>query len=189
MREDIWGGAPQGGAPQGGAPQGGARSGEPKMLRLFLPPATNLILSYLSWGLKRRIKIKILGGGSWERGHLGGPEGWAPQGVGPRRGRPRRVGAQNFVLFFRLPPQFSFILPSLGCLLVEFWWFLKRRGPEMFGVLGLHLWPFSLLSPALGPLGLHTTTPEPKRAHFRAPGASKTPPKFHEKTPKRGKKE
>ena len=40
---------------------------------------------------------------------------------------------------------------------------LKRRGPEM--------------------PGLHTTAREPKRAHFRVP------PKFHEKTPKVGKKE
>ena len=91
-----------------------------------------------------------------------GPEGWALKGEGPkgggpnvekveprrveprrvepRRVEPRRVGAQNFALFFSLfPPQFSFFFLSLGVLFVEFWWCLKRRGPEMctFGVLGL----------------------------------------------------
>ena len=53
---------------------------------------------------------------------------------------PRRVGAQIFALFFfPLLPHFSFFLPSLGGLLVEFWWCLKRQDPEMctFGVLGL----------------------------------------------------
>ena len=38
----------------------------------------------------------------------------------------RRVGPA----FFPLPPQFSFFL-SLGCLCVEFWCFLKRRGLGM----------------------------------------------------------
>ena len=32
--------------------------------------------------------------------------------------------------------------------------------------------------------GFHTTAREPKRGHFRAP-ALQTPPKFHERTPKR----
>ena len=48
--------------------------------------------------------------------------------------------AQNFAAFFTLPRQFSFFLLSLlGGPCVEFWWCLKRRGPEMctFGVLGL----------------------------------------------------
>ena len=41
--------------------------------------------------------------------------------------------------FFPLPPQNSFFSSLSGGLLVEFWWCLKRRGPEMctFGVLGL----------------------------------------------------
>ena len=34
----------------------------------------------------------------------GGPEGWGP----------RRVGAQNFALFFPLPPQFSFFFSLFG---------------------------------------------------------------------------
>ena len=60
--------------------------------------------------------------------------------VGPRRGRvgPRRVGGPKVSrFFFPLPPQFSFFLPSLGGLFVEFWWCFRRPGPEMctFGVL------------------------------------------------------
>ena len=58
---------------------------------------------------------------------------------GPRRVELRRVGGPKFRAFFPLPPQFSFILPSLGRLLVEFRWCLERRGLEMFtfGVLRL----------------------------------------------------
>ena len=86
----------------------------------------------------------------------GAPEGW---------------GAQNFALFF-LPPTTIFFLLSLSRdPFVEFWWCLKRRGPEMctFGVLRL-----SCASPG-GPVwwglwGFHTTAREPKCAHFRVPG-------------------
>ena len=68
-----------------------------------------------------------------------GPKGGPPEGRGPEVWRPRRRwggqprkngdlkgGAQKggrspkFRGFFPLPPQFSFFLPSLGCLLVEF---------------------------------------------------------------------
>ena len=54
-------------------------------------------------------------------------------------GAPNGGRTQNFVLFFPLPPQFSFFLLSLGRLLVVFWWCLKRWGRQMcmFGVLGL----------------------------------------------------
>ena len=55
-----------------------------------------------------------------------------PRRVGPRRVALQRVGGQNFALFFPLPPQFYFFLPSLGGLLVEFWWcFEAGRGPQM----------------------------------------------------------
>ena len=39
----------------------------------------------------------------------------------------------------------------------------------------------------LGPPGLHTTTRELQTCTFQGPGASITPPKFHEKTPEREK--
>ena len=46
--------------------------------------------------------------------------------------------AQNFALFFPFPATI-FFLSSLGVLPLNFWWCLKRRGPQMctFGVLGL----------------------------------------------------
>ena len=57
------------------------------------------------------------------------PKGGAPKGEGPKISR----------FFSLLPPQFSLFSPSLEGPFVEFWWCLKRRGPEMctFGVLGL----------------------------------------------------
>ena len=52
----------------------------------------------------------------------------------------RRVGGPKFrVFFFPLPPENSFFSSLFGCLLVEFWWCLKRQGAQMctFGVLRL----------------------------------------------------
>ena len=59
---------------------------------------------------------------------------------------------------------------------MEFWWCLKRRGPEMFtfGVLGL-----------LCRRGF-TQQPESPNVHISGFGPSKTPPEFHEKNPTRG---
>ena len=69
-----------------------------------------------------------------------GPTRWGPKG-GARRVGPEGCvgGAQNFALFFLLPPPFSFFLCLSGGLLVEFWWCLKCRGAQMctFGVLWL----------------------------------------------------
>ena len=61
-------------------------------------------------------------------------QGWDPIGWRPRGWRHRRVGGK-ISRFFSLLPLLSF---SWGPY-VEFWWCLKRRGPEMctFGVLGL----------------------------------------------------
>ena len=75
------------------------------------------------------------GGGS----RVGGPKTGAPKGGGPKPRKSEaqkggRVGSPKFRAFLTLPTQFSFFLPSLGCL---------RRGilvnPQMctFGVLGL----------------------------------------------------
>ena len=61
------------------------------------------------------------------------------QGWGPEEWEPEGWGARNFALFFPLSrfPFRSFCLS--GGLLVEFWWCLKRRDPQMctFEVLGL----------------------------------------------------
>ena len=101
------------------------------------------------------IMIIILGGGRGKRGHLGGPDGaaptgegrgakpekWAPKGGAPKGGAPQggrpkisrffSLSRHNFLSFFSLS----------GGLLVEFWWCLKRWGPEMFtfGLLGLSI--------------------------------------------------
>ena len=66
------------------------------------------------------------------------PLRWGPSG-GALRWGPKGGWAKISLFFFTLRPQFSFFLPSLGGLLVEFWWCLKRRDPEMFTfwVLGL----------------------------------------------------
>ena len=62
--------------------------------------------------------------------NFGTAKGRAPKGGGPKISR----------FFPLLPPQFSFFSPSLGGSFVEFWWCLKRRGPEMctFQGPGLH---------------------------------------------------
>ena len=69
----------------------------------------------------------------------GAPRGWGPEGLGPEGWGPEGLEGPKFRAFFFLPPQCFFFLSSLGCLLVEFWWCLKRRDPQMcpFGVLGL----------------------------------------------------
>ena len=83
-------------------------------------------------------------------------------------------------------PQFSFFLPSLGSLLVVFWWCLKRKDPQMctFGLSGCRVKPRQLW----GRRGF-TRQAESPNVHISRPRASKTPPKFHVKTPKEKEKE
>ena len=103
----------------------------------------------------------------------GAPKGRAPKGGTPKGGAPKG-GAQNFALFFfsPLPPPFSLFFSVSGCLLVEFWWCLKRRSPHMcaFGV----LWLLCEALAAPKPPGFHMTVREPKRAHLRVPIFTKT---------------
>ena len=71
-----------------------------------------------------------------------GPEGWGREGWGPKPRKsvgPKGGGPKISSFFFPLPPQNSFFSSLSGCLLVEIWWCLKRRDPQMctFGVLGL----------------------------------------------------
>ena len=72
----------------------------------------------------------------------GGLKGWGPEGVGalnPEKVGPEGLGGRRVGdpkggrpkisrFFFSLSPAGNFILSSLGGLLVEFWWCLKRRG-------------------------------------------------------------
>ena len=92
----------------------------------------------------------------------GGGEGWRPEELGPKGRGPdqekvraprvgvRRVGArrrraQNFAFFFPSPAPISLFF-SLSGGLVEFWWCLKRRGPEMctFGLSGCRVKPWRI---------------------------------------------
>ena len=176
-------GAPKGGGPEGweprrvGAPKGGGPEG---------------------WGPRRVGAPKGGGPQGWGARRVGGPntERWGPKGWGTEG-----WGTQNFTLFLPFPATVSLFLCLSGCLLVEFWWCLKRRGPEMctFGVLGL-----SCASPG-GPVwwgrrgftrqpespkvpGFHTTTREPKRAHLSVP-VFKNTTKIQREDPQREKKE
>ena len=90
--------------------------------------------------------------------------------VGPRRGRRVPSSRHKFLSFFSL---------SWG-LLVEFWWFeapgtLKRARLEFSGCRA---------SPG-GPVWGPTRQPRTPNGHM----LQKTPPKFHEKTPKETEKE
>ena len=90
----------------------------------------------------------------WGHRRVGAPKGGAPKGGGPegwepkpaKSGGPEGWGPEGWAPEGWVDPKFSvfqcpatFFLPSLGGLLVEFWWCLKRRDPQMctFGVLGL----------------------------------------------------
>ena len=126
------GGAPKGWGPEGVEPR---RGGAPK-----------------GWGPEGGGAPKGWGPEGWSPEGWGAPKGggpkrWGPQRVGgptqkkwgPRRVGPRRVGAQNFALFFPSPAaKFVLFFPLWGFsrgILVVF----KAPGPEMctFGVLGL----------------------------------------------------
>ena len=102
------------------------------------------------------------------------PKGWGAQTwkkCGPRRVRAPKGGGPKFRAFFSLPPEISFYLLSLGGLLVEFWWCLKRRGAQMctFGVLA----------------GVSHHSREPKRAHLRVSVFTKTTKIQREDQPER----
>ena len=108
---------------------------------------------------------------------MGAPKGGAPKGGGPKISRFFSSPTGKFVLFF----------PLCGCLFVEFWWCLKRRGAQMctFGVLGL-----SCASPG-GPVwwGRQGFTLQPKSPNVHILGfrPSKTT-KIQREDPQRGKK-
>ena len=98
----------------------------------------------------------------------------------------RRVGGPKFRAFFPCPAaKFVFFFPLWG----------SSRGILVFEVpepSNVHVWSSRAVvceprRPGLvGPPGFHTTAREPKRAHLRAPALQT--PKFHEKTPREGRK-
>ena len=90
------------------------------------------------------------------------PKGGARRVGGAKGGAPKggETKISRFFYPFRLHVR-SFCL-SLGVFSLKFWWLCEAPG-------------------------LHTTVREPERAHFRS-RSSKIPPKFHETTPKRGRR-
>ena len=95
----------------------------------------------------RRVEPRRVGGpksGGPKPRKSGAPKGGAPKGGAPKGGAPKggapKGGGPKILRFFFPPPATIFFLLSLSWgPFVEFWWCLKRRGPEMctFGVLGL----------------------------------------------------
>ena len=119
-----------------------------------------------------------------------GPEGFGARRVGARRGGGRRVGGPNFrAFFFSLPLEISFFLLSLGGLLMEFWWCLKRRHAQMcaFGV----LWLFCEAPAARsgGAAGVSHHSPRARKTGTSLGSGFQTPPKFNEQTPRETEKE
>ena len=90
-----------------------------------------------------------------------GPEGWRLEGRGPEGGEP------TISRFFSLSRSHFRSFSFSGGLLVEFWWCLKRRDPQVctFGVLGL-----SCEAPDLQktPKKIKREDPERERAKFWA---------------------
>ena len=112
--------------------------------------------------------------------------GTRPSRDRPSAGQPFSWTAQNFALFFPVPPQNSFFSSLSGGLLVEFWLCFKRRGAQMctFGVLGLSCG--EPRRPGLvGPPGFHTRQSESPNVHISGFRPSKTPTKFHVRTPRK----
>ena len=110
-----------------------------------------------------------------------------PGRVKPGRVKPGRVGDPKFRVFFPSPATiFLSFFPLLGVLSLNFGGVFEGRDPEMctFGLSGCRV----ILRRLWGRRGFTRQPENSKRAHFR-PRRFKTPPKFHERTPKRGKKE
>ena len=93
--------------------------------------------------------------------------------VGLRRTALRRT-AQNFALFLPFPATVSLFLCLSGCLLVEFWWCLKRRGLKCarFGLSGCRVKPRR--PHQTGPPGLAHDSPRTPNVHISDPCASNT---------------
>ena len=107
----------------------------------------------------------------------------APKGGAPKGGAPKGGGPKISRFFFPPPATIFFLLTFSWGPHVEFWWCLKRRGPEMctFGVLGL-----SCAGPAArsgGAAGVSHDSPRAQTCTFQVP-PSKTPTKFNERTPR-----
>ena len=106
-----------------------------------------------------------------------------PPCAGPPYARPPKIS-----LIFPLPPPFSLFLSlSLGVFSLNFGSVFEGRDNQMctFGLSDCRVKPRRLW----GPPALDTTARELQTRTFERSGASETPPKFHEKTPRERQKE
>ena len=112
-----------------------------------------------------------------------------PSAGPPLHWTPLRRTAQNFALFLPFPATVSLFLCLSGCLLVEFWWCFEGRNPEMctFGLSGCRVKPRR--PHQTGPPGLAHDSPRTPNVHISGHLRFKTPPKFHEKTPRETQKQ
>ena len=116
------------------------------------------------------------------------PAGWSPEGWGARRVGPPRVGGPKFRAFFSLSRRKirSFLplwVSSRGILVVF----------EVPGRSNVHIWSTRAVvceprARSGGAARVSHDSPRAQTCTFERPGLQ-TPPKFHEKTPKRGRKE
>ena len=102
--------------------------------------------------------------------------------AGPPSAGPPKIS----LFFFPLPPPFRSLCVSLGVFSLNFGGFCEDRDPQMctFGLSGCGVKPRRLR----GRQGFTQQPENSKRTHLR-PRRFKTPPKFHEKTPRETQKE
>ena len=90
------------------------------------------------------------------------PEGWIPEGWSPKGGGPK------ISRFFFPPPATVFFLLSLSWgPFVEFWWCLKRRGPEEFSGCRVRA------ARSGGAAGVSHDSPRAQTCTFQGPGLQK----------------
>ena len=113
-----------------------------------------------------------------------GPPSAGPPSTGPPP--PDRPNISLF--FFPFPPPFRSFCVSLGVFSLNFGVVFEFRNPKMctFGLSGCRVKPRR--PHQTGPPGLAHDSPRTPNVHISGPLRFKTPPKFHEKTPKRHRK-
>ena len=103
----------------------------------------------------------------------------------PSLGRPSPGQPKISLFFFPLPPQSSF-LPSLGVFSLNFGRVFEGQNPQMctFGLSGCRVKPRRFRGRRLA-----HDSPRTPNMHISGPRPSKTPPKFHGRTSREGRKE
>ena len=114
-----------------------------------------------------------------------GPPSAGPPSAGPPSAGPPSAGPPKISLFFfPFPPPFRSFCVSLGVFSLNFGGVFEGQNPKMctFGLSGCRVKPRR--PHQTGPPGLAHDSPRLQTCTFEGSRASKTPPKFHEKTPR-----